>query len=111
PSFGFAVAVDPEDADIAWFVPAVRDEHRLPADQRLVVHRTRDGGQTFETIAEGLPDPSFDLIFRHALAVDSGGDRLVMGSTTGNLWTSADAGSTWTLRSGHLPTVYQLLWL
>ena len=34
--FGFAVAVHPADPDTAWFVPAVKDEHRIPVDGRVV---------------------------------------------------------------------------
>ena len=36
-AFGFAVAVHPHDADTAWFVPAVKDEKRYPADGQVVV--------------------------------------------------------------------------
>lgn len=42
--FGFAVAVHPDDPNTAWFVPAVKDECRVPRDARVVVNRTRDGG-------------------------------------------------------------------
>ncbi len=84
-AFGFAVAVHPTDPDTAWFVPAVKDEFRYPVDQRLVVTVTRDGGKTFTVLDEGLPkQPSFDLIYRHALDVNVAGDRLAMGATTGN---------------------------
>ncbi len=38
-SFGFAVAVHPTDPDTAWFVPATKDEQRIPVDARLVVTR------------------------------------------------------------------------
>ena len=108
PRFGFAVAVHPDDPETAFFVPAVKDEHRVPRDQRLVVHRTRDGGQSFEVLSKGLPEISFDLVFRHALAIDASGDWLAMGSTTGNLWVSEDAGETWQLVSAHLPPIHQV---
>ena len=106
--FGFAVAVHPNDADTAWFVPAVKDECRVPVDGKLVVTRTRDGGQSFETLSRGLPSPSWDLIWRHALDVDGSGERLAMGSTTGNLWISEDAGEGWTQVSAHLPPISQV---
>ena len=41
-SFGFAVAVHPREPDTAWFVPAIKDERRIPVDGELVVSRTRD---------------------------------------------------------------------
>jgi hypothetical protein len=107
--FGFAVAAHPADPLTAWFAPAVKDECRVPADGRLVVTRTRDGGKRFETLAAGLPtEPSYDLVYRHALVVDEGGTRLAMGSTTGNLWLSDSAGERWQMISGHLPPIAQV---
>lgn len=107
--FGFAVAAHPADPDTAWFVPAVKDECRVPVDGRLVVTRTSDGGRRFEALGNGLPArDSYDLIYRHALAVDATGKRLVMGSTTGNLWASDDAGESWTHLAGHLPPIAQV---
>jgi hypothetical protein len=108
-AFGFAVAVHPRDPETAWFVPAVKDECRVPVDQRMVVSRTRDGAKTFETFAEGLPDgPSFDLVYRHGLDIDESGERLAMGSTTGNFWVGTDGGERWTLVSTHLPPIAQV---
>lgn len=106
-SFGFAVAVHPHEPDTAWFVPAVKDQCRIPVDGRFVVTRTRDGGRTFDCFASGLPSaPAYDLVYRHGLAVDDSGTRLAMGSTTGSLWTSTDGGESWQLISAHLPPVY-----
>jgi photosystem II stability/assembly factor-like uncharacterized protein len=106
--FGFAVAAHPADPRTAWFVPAVKDECRVPVDARLVVTRTRDGGRSFEALSDGLPSPSWDLIYRHALDVDGSGERLAMGSTTGNFWISEDAGESWTHVSAHLPPIAQV---
>jgi hypothetical protein len=104
--FGFAVAVHPNDPDTAWFVPGVKDECRVPVDARLVVARTRDGARSFEVLAEGLPqNHAYDLVYRHALAVDDTGTRLAMGSTTGHLWLSENGGDAWTLLAGNLPPV------
>lgn len=106
--FGFAVAVHPEDPQTAWFAPGVKDECRVPVDAKVVVSRTRDGGRTFDVIGAGLPDPGYDIIFRHALEVDETGSRLAMGSSTGSLWISDDAGDSWQLVSAHLPQIYCL---
>jgi hypothetical protein len=106
-SFGFAVAVHPTDPDTAWFAPAVSDQCRVPVDGALVVNRTRDGGASFETLGEGLPARDcFDLVYRHGLAVAGDGRTLLMGSTTGGLWASADGGERWTTVSTLLPPIY-----
>ena len=105
--FGFAVAVDPNDAQTAWFVPAVKDECRIPVDGRMVVARTQDGGESFEVLRDGLPQKNvYDLVYRHGLDIDSSGSRLVMGSTTGGLWVSENRGDSWTCLSTHLPPIY-----
>ena len=104
--FGFAVAAHPRDPDTAWFVPGVKDECRVPVDGRLVVARTRDGARSFDVLTNGLPQShAYDLVHRHGLAVDETGDSLAMGSTTGHLWVSANAGDAWTLAAGHLPPI------
>ena len=104
--FGFAVAAHPADAKTAWFVPAIKDERRIPVDGKLVVSRTRDGGDTFDVLDRGLPSPSFDLVYRHGLDVDRTGQRLAMGSTTGGLWLSEDGGESWRTLSLNLPPIY-----
>jgi hypothetical protein len=105
--FGFPVAVHPADPNVAWFVPAIKDEKRYPVDGRVVVNRTRDGGKTFETLCNGLPQThAYDLVYRHALDVDETGDRLAMGSTTGSVWLSEDGGNRWQSLSSNLPPVY-----
>ncbi len=105
--FGFAVAVHPDDPNTAWFVPGVKDECRIPVDGRLVVNRTRDGGQSFEQLTNGLPgEHSYDLIYRHGLDIDGSGNRLVMGSTTGSLWITENGGDDWQCISTHLPPIH-----
>jgi len=105
--FGFPVAVHPADPLTAWFVPGDKDERRIPLDGRVVVVRTRDGGRSFETLRQGLPQVhAYDLVYRHALAVDGSGARLAFGSTTGHLWVTEDGGDHWTTVAGHLPPVY-----
>jgi hypothetical protein len=103
--FGFAVGAHPNDPNTAWFVPAIKDELRIPVDCKLVVTKTTDGGRTFAAHAEGLPNMSYDLIYRHCLDVNADGTRIAIGSTTGNLWVSDDAGRRWSQIHGHLSPI------
>ncbi len=106
-AFGFAVVVHPRHPDTAWFVPEIKDEKRIPVGGKLVVTRTRDGGQTFDVLTRGLPqDHAYDVVYRHALAIDRTGERLAFGSTTGGLWVSEDQGDSWTCVTHTLPPVY-----
>lgn len=104
--FGFVVVAHPHDAATAWFVPAVKDERRVPVDGKVVVARTRDGGESFDVLRDGLPQRhAYDLVWRHALAVDDCGDCLAFGSTSGGLWVSENGGDTWTALDARLPPI------
>ena len=87
-------------------MPAKADECRVPVDGALVVNRTRDGGRSFDTLRQGLPQTHcYDLVYRHGLALGPDGNTLLMGSTTGNLWCSSDAGDRWQAVSSQLPPI------
>ncbi|MGH7040982.1 MAG: hypothetical protein ACREFY_02475 [Acetobacteraceae bacterium] len=104
--FGFAVAAHPWDPDTAWFVPAIKDECRIPVEGKVVVARTRDGGRSFDVLTRGLPQRhAYDLVWRHALDVDATGEQLAFGSTSGGLWISEDGGESWTTPEARLPPI------
>lgn len=106
-TFGFAACSHSLQEKTAWFVPAVKDECRVPVDARLVVTRTRDGGESFETLTSGLPqDDCYDIVFRHGLDNNATGAQLAMGSSTGGLWTSDNEGDDWQVISNTLPQIY-----
>ena len=107
--FGFAVACDPKNPQRAWFVPAIADHSRFPVGGKMVVSRTDDGGQSFAVFGSGLPQQhAYHLVYRHCLDVDREGRRLAVGSTTGGLWFSNDAGEQWHEVSNHLPPIAAL---
>lgn len=105
--FGFAVVVHPTDPDTAWFVPAQKDECRIPVDGKLCVLRTRDGGKSFEVQSSGLPQRHcYDLVYRHGLDLASDGTTLALGSTTGGLWISENGGRRFQQIDARLPPIY-----
>ena len=105
-AFGFPVAAHPSDPQRAWFVPAHSDAQRMPADGRMVVNETRDGGASFESHGKGLPQhDAYHLVYRHGLVASSDGQTLAMASTTGGLWVSEDAGSSWECLSRDMPPI------
>jgi hypothetical protein len=106
-TFGFAVVVHPNKPDTAWFVPEIKDEKRIPREGKLVVSRTRDGGKSFDILSNGLPqEHAYDIVYRHALALDATGERLAFGSTTGGLWVSESQGDSWGNLTHTLPPIY-----
>ena len=104
--FGFPVACDPHNPLRAWFVPAQSDGCRIPVGGQMLVNRTDDGGQTFQSFGQGLPSANaYHLVYRHGLDVSADGQTLAMASTTGGLWVSSDAGERWIGVSNDLPPV------
>jgi len=90
-NYGFAIAVDEIDPLKAWIIPAVSDEIRVAPDLALRVCYTDNGGQSWQELKDGLPQKNcFDLIFRHSFVKKN--QSLAFGSTTGNLYLSANEG-------------------
>ena len=109
--FGFAVAAHPAEPDTAWFVPAEKDECRVPVDGKVVVLRTTDGGRSFDVLTQGLPqEHAYDLVYRPGLDVTADGDTLAMGSTSGRVWIGEGGGERWRELPANLPPVYCVRW-
>lgn len=106
-NFGFPIAVDANDGRTAWVVPASADSERMAIDGGLFVARTSDGGQSWQTFREGLPqDNAYDIVLRHGL--DVSGNYLCFGSTTGNVYLSEDRGETWQCLGSNFPPIYSV---
>lgn len=105
--FGFAIATDAQNPDVAWVVPAVDSAYRVAVNRALCVCRTDDGGRTWTAFRHGLPQREcYDVTFRHAL--DIRGDTLVFGTTTGNVYFSHDRGERWLTLGNNLPPIYSV---
>lgn len=105
--FGFALALDPKDEQVAWVIPAISAEYRVPIDRSLCVCRTDDGGKTWQDFRTGLPqDNCYDIAFRHSL--DFKHDTLAFGTTAGNVYVSDDRGESWRAISHNLGVVYSV---
>ncbi len=105
--FGFAIAADPKSPDTAWVVPADSDGIRVACNQALCVSKTEDGGKSWSALRNGLPQQHvFDITYRHAL--DVRGEDLLFGTTTGNVYHSADRGRNWSLLHSNLPMIHSV---
>ena len=71
-SFGFPAAVHPREPDTLYLLPLNGDTAgRYPPDGKAAVWRTRDGGDTWQALREGLPQSNAYL----RRAAPSNGDR------------------------------------
>jgi len=108
PKYGFALAIDDQDPNVAWVIPAESDESRIPVDLNLVVCKTTDGGRSWSSTNKGLPDRySFDLVLRHAFVRHN--ETLAFGSNNGNLYLSKNNGENWIVLSKNLSTISSLV--
>jgi hypothetical protein len=104
PKYGFALAIDYQNPNVAWVIPAESDESRVPVDLKLKVCKTIDGGRNWFSIQKGLPETNaFDLVLRHGFV--KSGPLLAFGTNNGNIYLSHDEGETWKVASNNLASV------
>lgn len=109
--FGFPIVCDTANPLRAWVVPARADTFRYATDGAMHVARTDDGGKTWDVFRDGLPQThAYDLVYRHGLALANDNTTLAMGSTTGGLWISEDAGESWVALDARLPPIAAVSW-
>jgi hypothetical protein len=109
--FGFPLMVDPEDPDSAYVIPLQADTDRVTPGGRVRVFETRDGGDSWTAREDGLPQANAYLtILRLAFDRVASGDglELYFGTTTGEVFGSADAGGSWTNMLSQLPPIYSV---
>jgi photosystem II stability/assembly factor-like uncharacterized protein len=103
--FGFPIVLHPHEPETAYVVPEESDEYHMSVDGQLAVWRTRDGGKSWQKLTEGLP-PAHVNVLREAMATDTLDEPgIYMGTNTGQLFYSRDAGGTWELMADFLPPI------
>jgi photosystem II stability/assembly factor-like uncharacterized protein len=104
--FGFPVVAHPHDRDTAFFIP-VDPDHARSTPGKLVVWRTQDAGGTWQALTNGLPqEHAFLGVLREGMSGDGLDDPgLYFGTSTGEVFASADAGESWSEVAAHLPGI------
>lgn len=107
-NFGFPIAVHPGDPRVIWVLPLNGDTAgRFPPDASAAVWRSRDGGESWAAMRQGLPARDcFFTVLRQAMATDHATPAgIYFGTNSGSVFASADEGDSWTEIARHLPTV------
>jgi photosystem II stability/assembly factor-like uncharacterized protein len=105
--FGFAAAAHPHDRDTFYVVPLDPGHGRFMPDGAAAVWRTGDGGSTWQRLDRGLPQERAYLgVLREAMAIDTyDTPGLYFGTSTGQVFASADEGDTWAEIASYLPAI------
>ncbi|MFN8187700.1 MAG: hypothetical protein U0R69_11570 [Gaiellales bacterium] len=105
--FGFPLVVDPSDPDSAYVIPLTGAEDRVTPDGQVLVYETRDAGATWIPRGGGLPgEGAYLTVLRQAFDGDGASPLgLWFGATSGEVFGSADGGSSWFTAATRLPPV------
>lgn len=108
---GFVMGVHPSDVDTCWVFPMDGTDvwPRTSPGGRPAAYRTRNGGASWERQDRGLPERGWFTVKRQCLAVDGEDPAGVyFGTTSGEVWGSADEGESWSCLAAHLPEIYAI---
>jgi photosystem II stability/assembly factor-like uncharacterized protein len=105
--FGFALEVDPNDPNSAYIIPLESDQFRCTPEGKLRVYRTRNAGESWDALENGLPqENALETVLRDGLSADSlQPTGIYFGTRNGKLFGSTDGGDSWTGILESLPPV------
>jgi photosystem II stability/assembly factor-like uncharacterized protein len=104
--FGFPVAVHPTDPKTIYIVLEESDEFHMGVDSRVSVWRSRDAGESWQRLTNGLPERAHVDVLREAMGTDSFEDAGVyVGTNTGQLFYTRDSGDSWEMLADFLPPI------
>ncbi len=109
--FGFPMAIHPHDPSTIYVIPLNGDDQgRHMIDGHTQVWRSRNRGETWQRLDDGLPKNDAYLgVLREAMAVDRLQPAGVyFGTSTGQVFGSADEGESWQLIADFLPPVWSV---
>jgi len=108
--FGFPLALHPRDPDTLYVIPLKGAEFRCPPEGKLRVFRSRNAGETWEALGDGLPQSvAYCSIYREGMTsdqLDPAG--IYFGTNTGKVFASRDEGDSWSLVADNLPPIYSV---
>ena len=105
--FGFAAATHPHDKETFYVIPLDPGHGRTMHDGQAAVWRTQDAGESWHALRTGLPQKDAFLgVLREGMAIDTHeSPGVYFGTSTGQVYASADAGESWSEIAGYLPAI------
>lgn len=87
--FGFGIALDPADPDVAYVIPEESSENRVTCDGRIGIYRTGDAGASWELSVAA--EPAWAAVLREGMSFDARG-----------IYAGTQSGSVYVLRDGEV---------
>jgi photosystem II stability/assembly factor-like uncharacterized protein len=108
--FGFAAAVHPHDRETFYVIPLDPGHGRCMPEGETAVWRTRDAGESWQKLTQGLPQHDAHLgVLREGMATDAYDEPgLYFGTSTGQVFASVDEGDSWSELAGYLPSIWSV---
>jgi hypothetical protein len=105
--FGFAMEVDPNDPNSVFIIPLESDEFRCTPEGKLRVYRSRDAGESWQPMSQGLPqENALETVLRDGMSADGlQPTGIYFGTRNGKLFGSKDSGETWKAIAESLPPI------
>jgi photosystem II stability/assembly factor-like uncharacterized protein len=109
---GFPIAVHPRDADRAYVFPMDGTDvwPRTSPGGKPAVYGTHDAGATWRRLDRGMPtEQAWWTVKRQALCTDDHDPLgIYVGTTSGEVWASANEGEDFACIARHLPHIYSV---
>ena len=107
---GFPIVLHPRDPDTAWVFPMDGTDvwPRTSPGGKPAVYVTRDAGERWKRLDRGLPrEQAWFTVRRQAMTVDAHDPvGVYFGTTSGEVWGSANEGGEWSCLARHLPLIH-----
>lgn len=107
---GFPIVLHPRDPRSVWVFPMDGTDvwPRTSPGGKPAVYATRDAGETWQRLDRGLPrHQAWLTVKRQAMTADAHEPvGIYFGTTSGEVWASANEGAEWTSIARHLPHIY-----
>jgi photosystem II stability/assembly factor-like uncharacterized protein len=107
---GFPLALHPRDPHTVWVFPmdGTAVWPRVSPGGKPAAYVTRDAGRTWQRLDRGLPfSQAWFTVKRQAMTADAHEPvGLYFGTTSGEIWASANEGAEWVCIARHLPEIY-----
>ncbi|MGA9364255.1 MAG: exo-alpha-sialidase [Bacteroidota bacterium] len=108
--FGFGLQIHPHDPDTIYVCPEEGAEFRCPVNGEFGIYRSRDRGEHWEKLSDGLPEQNVYVhVHRQAMGTDTCDPcGIYVGTSGGQILYSRNEGKKWETLAQWLPPIFSV---